>query len=99
MDEMDIVIAQRIVLGAIRIVFVMNDMDLDFSLHENLDRTLHDIGIVSSEHRQILRSAVFQKAREEGYEIEVSRIPIGPTETVFNVVSALPGHSTKGNTL
>lgn len=97
MDLMDLIIARRIVLDAVRIVLEMRNMNLDPNLLENPNHTLVEVGLVTHEHRSSFRSVIVQRVNEEGYEIDPNHVPLSANDTLFTVLSALPGHSTKGN--
>ena len=63
------------------------------------DQTLEQVGLNTTEDRQNFRYLLCARVVEEGYLIDKVNIPNSANNTLLEVASALPGHSTKGNTV
>lgn len=91
MDDMDLLLAQRLVWDALRTAVSRPDLIYD------QDVTLYNIGLWTEQHRKHFRGLLVQRILEAGYEINPEVIPADPDDTPGRIMMVLPGESTKGN--
>jgi hypothetical protein len=91
MDDMDLLLARRIVWDALRTAVSHTD------LLEDEHVSLFDIGLSTPEHREYFRTLVVGKIHAAGYTIDPANIPTGADDTPRRIMMELPGQSTKGN--